>query len=243
GTDWWTVGTSTSGLTLSGSRLQLADLNYYLTLGTTTQRGLSMMTLEATSTVAIPLTIVAKTGQSADLFRVLTQETNELFAIDSAGMASTTGLSVTTGGGLWVGGNATTSALTGNIATAGTLSVTGTSAFTSLTTHTAGAILVASSTAVSNLTVAGELHASSTLSVTGVATFNNSMTIATSTATTTVQIAADSNPEGGCLQLTATGGKVYRMYITAADATVFATTTGRGSGTQISAVWEQGTCQ
>jgi len=106
GSNWFTVGTTTSGLTLSGQRLQLADLNYYTTFGTTTQSGLSVLTLEATSTAAIPLTLRGFTGQTADLFRIHNVAGTELFAIDAVGNASTTIIS--TSGAIWVGGNATT---------------------------------------------------------------------------------------------------------------------------------------
>lgn len=116
GTNWFTVGTTTSGLTLSGSRLQLADLNYYTTFGTTTQSGLSVLTLEATSTAAIPLTLRGYTGQTADLFRLHNVAGTELFAIDAKGNASTSVVSTT--GSLFVNGNATTT-------TGGTLTLTG----------------------------------------------------------------------------------------------------------------------
>ncbi|MDO8620566.1 MAG: hypothetical protein Q7R64_04445 [bacterium] len=74
GTDWFTVGTTTSGISLSGSRLQLADLTLqFLTIGTTTQQGVgkSMVTLEATSTASIPLSLVGRSGQTGHLFDVL----------------------------------------------------------------------------------------------------------------------------------------------------------------------------
>src|SRR3989344_4754867 len=106
GSNWFTVGTTTSGLTLSGQRLQLADLNYYTTFGTTTQSGLSVLTLEATSTAAIPLTLRGYNAQTADLFRIHNVAGTELFAIDAVGNASTTIIS--TSGAIWVGGNATT---------------------------------------------------------------------------------------------------------------------------------------
>ena len=106
GNSWFTVGTTTSGLTLSGQRLQLADLNYYGTFGTTTQSGLSVLTVEATSTASIPLTIRGFFAQTADLFRLHNSSGTELFAIDAVGNASTTIIS--TSGALWVGGNATT---------------------------------------------------------------------------------------------------------------------------------------
>ena len=122
GSNWFTVGTTTSGLTLSGQRLQLADLNYYTTFGTTTQSGLSMLTLEATSTAAIPLTLRGFAGQTADLFRLHNSSGTELFAIDAVGNASTTIISTT--GSIWVGGNATTTSA-GAISTQSTLNVTG----------------------------------------------------------------------------------------------------------------------
>ena len=123
GSNWFTVGTTTSGLTLSGSRLQLADLSYYTTFGTTTQSGLSMLTLEATSTAAIPLTIRGYNAQAADLLRIHNVAGTELFAIDALGNASTTMISTT--GNLWVNGFATTTASNGNFATLGTLTAVG----------------------------------------------------------------------------------------------------------------------
>jgi len=110
GSNWFTVGTTTSGLTLSGQRLQLGDLNYYTTFGTTTQSGLSMLTLEATSTASIPLTLRGYFAQTADLFRIHNSSGTELFAIDASGNASTTMIS--TSGNLWVGGVASTTSLT-----------------------------------------------------------------------------------------------------------------------------------
>ncbi len=91
GAAWYTVGTSTDGWTLSNYKAYTDSLNYYITVGTTTQSGLSTLTLEATSTVAIPLTIRAFTGQTADLLRIHDVAGTELFAIDATGNASTTG--------------------------------------------------------------------------------------------------------------------------------------------------------
>ena len=112
GSNWFTVGTTTSGLTLSGQRLQLADLNYYTTFGTTTQSGLSMLTLEATSTAAIPLTLRGFTGQTANLFVVENVGGTDLFTIDASGRLTSN---------LDVNGYATTTAANGNFATLGTL--------------------------------------------------------------------------------------------------------------------------
>ncbi len=131
GSAWYTVGTTTSGLTLSGNRLQLADLNHYMTFGTTTQQGLSMLTLEATSTVAIPLTIVAETSQTADTFRILNDASSKLLYVNSAGglfgssTAQFTGV-LTTYGGVTLGDAAADAiTLTGNASTTNALTVGG----------------------------------------------------------------------------------------------------------------------
>ena len=97
-----------------------------------------------------------------------------------------------------------------------------------------GFISSASSTFSSNLSISGFLNASSSISVGGNIT-------ATSTATTTLAFEADSNPEGGCIQLRGSNGIVYRLYIAPGDPGSYATSTnGRGS---FLAVWEAGTCQ
>lgn len=123
GNDWFTVGTSTSGLSLSGNRLQLASLNYYMTFGTTTQQGLSVLTLESTSTASIPLTIVGRLSQTANLLQIMNSVGTNLFTVNNLGQASST--MFTTTGDLFVNGFATTTAANGNIATKGTLNVTG----------------------------------------------------------------------------------------------------------------------
>ena len=255
GTQWANVATSTGtgGLTASGDRVQLTSLTEgYMTFGTTTNYlQTSLMTLQATGTHTIPLTIYASAGQTGNLLQILEDDVStELFAIDAAGHAS--GSQLTLSENLLVTASSTfnsTLDASGNLSTKGNLTVSGTSALTGLSTHTAGAILVASSTAVKNLTVAGELHASSTLSVTGVATFNNSLTTATSTATTTIRLMADANGaaaegQGSCLQLTATNGQKYRMYIAAGDLKDAATTTAAaGKNGALIAIWEIGACQ
>ncbi|QQG42382.1 MAG: DUF5011 domain-containing protein [Candidatus Giovannonibacteria bacterium] len=53
--------------------------------GTTTHSGLSVLTIGATSTTAIPLTIKGVTSQSADLFRVLSSSDSSLFNVTSTG--------------------------------------------------------------------------------------------------------------------------------------------------------------
>jgi hypothetical protein len=120
GAQWFTVGTTTTGIQLSGPRVALGDLTtQYMTIGTTTQSGFSMLTLEATTTDAIPLTIKAYDGQTADLLRFHNVLGTELFAIDKNGNASTS--IVTASGDIYVNDRATTTAANGNFATEGTI--------------------------------------------------------------------------------------------------------------------------
>src|SRR3989338_1150586 len=128
GTDWFTTGTTSSGLLLSTNRIQLDNLALrHLALGTTTQQGIgkSLVTLEATTTASIPLSIVGFSGQTGHLLDVL-NGTNvagpKLLFIDSSGglFGSSTaafGSTLTVGGIL----TATTSAYLAT--TAGTVGV------------------------------------------------------------------------------------------------------------------------
>src|SRR3989338_7090467 len=162
GTSWFTVGTSTSGLTLSAPRLQLADLNYYMTFGTTTQQGLSILTLEATSTVAIPLTLVARNSQTAHLLNVRNSGSSDLLYIDS-------------GGGLF---GSSTLQIGGVVTTYGNMTL-GDAAADVLTINAgiAGFVSTASSTVVGVLTTSGQLRASSTSLFTGALTTYGNVTL------------------------------------------------------------------
>jgi len=120
GSSWFTVGTSTDGMTLSTHRVSISDMNHYMTFGTTTQSALSVMTLEATSTAAIPLTIRGYEGQTANLFQVHNVSGTELFALDHNGNASTTMLTSTAD--IWAGGGYTAGTGSGvKISTAGVI--------------------------------------------------------------------------------------------------------------------------
>ena len=154
GASWFTIGTSTSGLTLSGNRLQLSDLNYYMTFGTTTQQSTStMMTIEATSTVAIPLTLVARASQTANTFQINDAASAKLLYVDSAGglfgssTAQFTG-KLTTYGNVTLGdaaGDAIT--LTGNASTTNALTVGGNLYITG------GILATAATSTITNLTM------------------------------------------------------------------------------------------
>ncbi|KKU26968.1 MAG: hypothetical protein UX39_C0005G0006 [Candidatus Magasanikbacteria bacterium GW2011_GWA2_46_17] len=214
GTSWFTTGTTTSGISLSGVRLQLADLTtQHVTLGTTTQQGSgqSILTVEATSTTAIPLSLVAYTTQTGDIFRALNSSSAKLLYINSAGAlfgSSTLQVTgaVTTYGATTLGdavgdsitltGNATS---TNNLYVGLALTVNG-----NATTTSAGAISTQSTLTVGGVTslanaTSSSLYASGTLTVGGNATTTSAGSISTqgkfgvgTTTTPSLEISADS---------------------------------------------------
>ncbi|MBU6415164.1 hypothetical protein KGQ34_02905 [Patescibacteria group bacterium] len=241
GSNWFTTGTTTSGISLSGARLQLADLTtQFLTIGTTTQQGLSMLTVEATSTTAIPLSLVARTSQTADLLDVLNSGGTKLFFITSAGAfssanASTTILSTT--GNFMVNGFATTTATNGNIATQGTLTVTGASTHTGNTTfgsgYTAGSGTGALLTGASGLfqtngdiNVNGNATTSASTGtfttqgkIGGGGTTTPATEIATTgSGTTTLFLNSTSATQGSCIAMQSPNGTRYAVYVNNAGA-------------------------
>jgi len=173
GSQWFTVGTTTNGVQLSGSQIKMSDLTtQYVTFGTTTQTGLSVLTVTATTTTSIPLTLRAEASQTANLFQVKNILGTNLFALDASGNASTTMISTT--GNIWVNGFATTTGSNGNFSTQGTLTasstlqVTGNSLFygtlgvassspyvalgvTGTTTSSAGMVVGGSGTAINQI--------------------------------------------------------------------------------------------
>ena len=168
GTSWFTVGTSTSGISLSGSKLQLADLSYYATIGTTTAQGLSELTVEATSTAAIPLTLVARSSQAANLFQIRNSSSANLLYVNSAGGLFASSTLQATGAtylygaltvdGLTTLGNASTTVLTVSRSTfLNTASSTGIVKFAQIQSTT-GAISFDNE----NLTTTGTLAAATT---------------------------------------------------------------------------------
>ncbi|MFC1756663.1 hypothetical protein ACFLZC_00675 [Patescibacteria group bacterium] len=120
---WFTVGTTTTGIQLSAPRVSLGDLTtQYMTIGTTTQEGLSILTLSATTTTSIPLSIMGEESSTANYMQIIDSEAAEIFAIDNNANASTTGIWAFTGD-VWFNGYATTTIANGNFATDGSLTV------------------------------------------------------------------------------------------------------------------------
>jgi len=179
GSNWFTLGTTTSGLTLSGNRLQLGDLNYFTTFGTTTQQGLSMLTVEATSTAAIPLTLVARAAQTANTFQIRDAGSANLLYVNSAGgifgssTAQFTG-ALTTYGNVTLGDAITdVITLTGNSSTTNSLTVGGNFWVNGrATTTSAGALSTEGA-----ITTQGTIWASSTAFVTGALTTYGNVTL------------------------------------------------------------------
>ncbi len=174
-----TVGGATAlngGLTMDTNKFTVADVSgntaiagtvavtgSYMTFGTTTKQGLSVLTIEATSTAAVPLTLIGYDGQTGNLFQIKNAVGTNLLALDYSGRMTTN---------VNINGKATTTAASGNFATQGAVSASSTLLVT-------GAV-----TAYSTLTVSGSgaTDLGGTLTVTG----NSVFTTASSTATTTL---------------------------------------------------------
>lgn len=191
GSSWGVIGTST-GFNLTGNNIQFVDnaLNN-MTLGTTTSQSAAMITLEATTTTAVPLVIVGRASQTGNLLQITANGGSlgggsNLFTIDNLGRVGTN---------FSVNGFATTTAATGAIATQGALTVTGTSTLTTGTDigggYTAGSGSGATINSLGRLeinddfvvngkattTSAGAISTESSLTVKGASTHNGSVTL------------------------------------------------------------------
>lgn len=81
------------GFTKSGTVVSLATASDQVAIGTTTPYGLSQLTIGASTTASIPLTLKAVTGQTANLFQILNSANTGLLTINSSG---TIGVGTTT---------------------------------------------------------------------------------------------------------------------------------------------------
>ena len=178
GGSWTTLGAA-NGWTDGGATVYPTAMADQFLIGTTSVSGLSQLTVEATSTVGIPLTLRGYNGQTADLFRIHSVDGTELFAIDALGNASTTQL--TASGNLWVNGFATTTASNGNFATLGTLTAVGlTTLGNASTTHitTTGNLWVNGYATTTDTN--GNFATLGTLTAVGLTTLGNASTTNTS---------------------------------------------------------------
>src|SRR3989344_5004912 len=151
-------------------------------------------------------------------------------------------------GNLNVNGAATTTAATGDFTLRGalsassTMSVAGVATFYGNKNYNGNATTTAAS---GNFATVGTIVASSTSSTVngiGVATSTPAAEFAASgSATTTLHMTTTKAVTGGCIQLRATNGTMYRMYIAADDIAERGTTSASGHGT-FAAVWEAGSC-
>lgn len=166
----------------------------------------------------------------------------------AANGATTISTDVNTGGTLTVTGVSSLSSAT--LST--TLNVTGATTLSSASMSTtlgvaglstlAGVLSTASSTVSGgNLTVTGAN--TSTSGRFGVGTSSPAAALSASTAaTTTLYMTSETANVGGCIQLKASNGTMYRMYIGGNDTVAFGTTTS-GRPAAIAAVWEAGSCK
>ncbi len=193
GSNWFTVGTTTGGLSLNTNNIRLDDVTRRnMTLGTTTQpsAGKALVTLEATTTASIPLSIVGYSGQTGhllDVFNGSSISSPKLLYISSSGglFASSTGAF---GGTLTVGG-AVTATSTLNVTGLTTLGFASTTAI-SLNGADSNFMVngYATTTALNgNIATAGTLTVVGTSNFTGVATitYASSTSFSTSVASTT----------------------------------------------------------
>ena len=233
GGSWTTLGAA-NGWTDGGSTVYPTAMADQFLIGTTSVSGLSQLTVEATSTVGIPLTLRGYNGQTADLFRIHSVDGTELFAIDALGNASTTIIS--TSGAIWVGGNATTTS-------AGAFSANGLATFMGGATTTTLTLLngeiisngtdgviqlggVASTTSITLLNgetitnaTDGTIALTGALTVSGVSSFTGLSTFlggATTTILTLLNGETITNATDGEVQITATTLKLIGTASTSA---------------------------
>ncbi len=239
GTNWFTTGTTTAGLLLSNNRIQLDDLTVrFLTIGTTTQQGTGqgMVTLEATTTTAIPLSLVAFTSQTGHIFDVLNSAGTKLWYLNSGGGAFASSTSQVTGtmttyGNVVLGdagndvititGNAsTTNALTvgGNLYVGGRATTTAsTGDFVTLGNATTSALYV-----TGGLTVNGMATTSSTGNISALGT------LSVGNATTTSLFAGGNFNVNGYATTTSAGAISTLSTLSTANATTTALYAGGG---------------
>src|SRR3989344_1954922 len=192
GTSWITIASSTSG---SGGLINTSDklvlfntvATGYMALGSTTGLATnattfsSVLTLQATTTASVPLTIFGPEdgGGTTNLFEILNGlDGSELFAIDENGQASTTASfqiggdnTAALNGDLYVSGMATTTGASGNIDTDGSLTV---GLANNFIINSSGVITTNASTTASfgvggaaDIATAGDLYVSGMAATTG----------------------------------------------------------------------------
>lgn len=192
GSNWFTVGTTTGGLSLNTNNIRLDDVTLRnITIGTTTQpsAGKALVTLEATTTASIPLSIVGYASQTAHLLDILNGTSvagPKLLFIDSSGglFASSTGAF---GGTLTVGGvlTATTSAYLAT--TGGTVGVA---------TTTPGATFSVQGNGLVSGTLTAATFVSSTTGISTIAYASTTAVTVSGTASTTKLIVGGDGTNG-----------------------------------------------
>ncbi len=244
GTSWFTVGTTTSGISLTGAQLKLGDVTtQYLTLGTSTPFAVltpthsALVTIQSTTTTSVPLVIGGALNQVANLFNIRDNTNAKLVYVTSAGAIFASSTLQATGAVTAY----STLAVSGATTLSSTLGVTG---LTTLGFASTSALSLNGTAAnfmvngMASTTSAGALSIQGKFGV-GTTTAPSLEVSADSAATTTVAAFSSGSGVGGCIQLTGTNGTMYRMYVGAGDP---ATTTPNGKVGFI-AVWQVGSCK
>lgn len=160
GTDWFTTGTTSSGFLLNNNQIRLDNLaTRHLALGTTTQQssGNALVTLEATTTASVPLSLVAYTSQTGDVFDVLDSGSAKLFYLNATGQVFASSTAQVTGTFTTYGNTVLGDAQGDTLTVTGTATIpfASTTAVTATTASTTNLIVGGNSTSG---TVAGMVH-------------------------------------------------------------------------------------
>src|SRR3989338_4949108 len=188
--------------------------------GTTTPIGNSAVTIEASSSNAVPLSIRAATGQLVNIFQIQDSTAANLLYLNSSGALFASSTLQVTGNSIFYSnlgiGTSTPGAtfgvegsalISGNL-TSTNLTATGTITAFGLSTLS-GVLSTASSTFSSNLSVSGPLSASSTLNVGGLANLSGFISNSSSTISSTLILTGGLNASSTATSTFTNGIRLY----------------------------------
>ena len=188
--------------------------------GTTTPIGNSAVTIEASSSNAVPLSIRAATGQLVNIFQIQDSTAANLLYLNSSGALFASSTLQVTGNSIFYSnlgiGTSTPGAtfgvegsalISGNL-TSTNLTATGTITAFGLSTLS-GVLSTASSTFSNNLNISGPLSASSTLNVGGLANLSGFISNSSSTISSTLILTGGLNASSTATSTFANGIRLY----------------------------------
>ncbi|MEK7149312.1 MAG: hypothetical protein AAB796_02840, partial [Patescibacteria group bacterium] len=178
--------------------ITLTSLGDRVSIGTTSPAGMSQVTIEATTTTSIPLSLRATSSQSANLFQILTASNAQLLTVNAQGFlglgTNTPSTLLSVQGNILVSGNISSANITatGTITTPVILVNGSTSTITNLVTVNATStnatttyLAVTNTASISQLTVSNNTSIGGTLSLTGLATLTGGILVNNGTSTIT----------------------------------------------------------